>query len=205
MTKITQIDITLEKALLKNFLKREVYETYIEAVDFKRLLPNTKLLLTDYDAYYKLYPEASLIDLGVFYTHFAQDWHNKDIEQSDLEYYRDAVFPAIAACEEIEAEKCLLGLMQKTFESQIQSIGTDVNKLRECIEAHEAEIARFNKKEVNKSLKTATMIELEDMDKSKGIPWFLPSLRRNLVSLVKGQFVVVSADWGTGKSAFVLS
>jgi len=155
MTTIKAIDVTLEKALLKDFLNRETYEKYIEVVDFKRLLPNTKLLLQDYGIYYNLYPETKNIDLGVFYTHFAQDWHTKDMEQNDLEYYRDAVFPAIDSCEAMEAEKCLLGLMHKKFETQIQEIGTDVSKLREAIEAYEAETARFSQKEVNKALKTA--------------------------------------------------
>jgi len=207
MTKIKKIDTRLETALLKNMSDRGIYEQYHHLIDYKRLLPNTELLLSDYGKYYKAYPAASSVEFTSFYTHFAQEWHTTDLEQTDIDYYRDYVFPAIEECPTMDIDKCLLGLIEKQCVEDIDTLckkSLDVSKLLDIIDMFEAKkssITRTNDTELN----TIDTIDFKVLDKAEGIPWFLPSLQQNLMSITMGQYVLVVGDFGTGKSAFVVN
>lgn len=198
-------DTTIETILLKCLSIREQYNTYIEYVDLKAVLPTTKILLLDYKKYFDGY-EKNIIDFGEFYTCFSQEWHSSDMEQSDYDYFKDWVFPAILNCEETHTENCLNNLIKKQYtEKLITSIKNDFNleQINEILTKYEESTKGITNKENN--LKTASLIDLEQMDDFKGIPWFLPSFQKSMISLLNGQLIVVSADWGTGKSAFVIS
>lgn len=207
MTVIHPKDVAIETTLLANLQKRENYEQYIRHIDFKRVLPNTSLLLKDYHKYFELYPDRQEIVFDEFYTHFTQNWHSKDMEIADVEYYRDYVFPAITNCEEKDVEKALLGLKEKQYIETLNSYtskGMDVTKIRQLADDYEKEISNFQNA-VDKTIHTVETVDFQVLDKTNGIPWFLPTLQNGLMSITAGQFIVVVGDYGTGKSAFVIS
>lgn len=207
MTTIQPKDIILESALLSTMSRKQNFTVYANSVDHKRLLPATSLLLIDYKKYFDLFPEHEIIDFGQFQTQFTQNWHNKDLDLLDIEYYRDYVFPAISKMEAVDNDQCLLGLMHKQTAEELSEVATtkfDVTLLRDILDKYEQKqqlIIRTNDADVY----TMENVDFNVLDKAEGIPYFLPSLQAGLGSLVKGQFVVVSADYGTGKTAFVLS
>jgi len=206
MTILKAINPVLETTLLKNLSVEVVYSKYIQYIDYKRLLPTTKILLEDYQRYFNLYPNHTMVDWGHFYTQFAQNWHLKDMEQSDIDYYRDYVFPAIENCAELEIDKCLLGITKKLAEEEIAECMTkdfDIHRLRSIIDLYETNIDNIDMK-VDKTVHTIENENFDTLDKTNGIPWFLPSLQQNLMSITAGQFIIVSADFGTGKTAFVV-
>lgn len=207
MTVIQPKDITLETALLKTMTCKQNFTTYVNSVDHNRVLPTTKLLLTDYNKYFTLFPDHETIDFGQFQTQFTQNWHNKDLDILDIEYYRDYVFPAIQKYDNPDTEHCLLGLMHKqTAEklSEVANTSFDVGTLRGILDDYEHRQSVIIRT-CDKDVFTMQNVDFDILDKSSGIPYFLPSIQAGLGSLVKGQFVVVSADYGTGKSAFVIS
>ncbi len=205
MTTIQPKDIILESALLSTMSHRENFTLYVNSIDKKRLLPATSLLLTDYEKYFKLFPDHEIVDFGQFQTQFTQNWHNKDLDQLDIEYYRDYVFPAIQKAE--GTEHCLLGLMNKQTTEAIHDICMnqfDVDLIRHQLDEHENKQQLIILENDNDAI-TSSTVDLSVLDKSSGIPYFLPSLQANLGGLIQGQFVVVSADSNTGKSAFCIS
>ncbi len=205
MTVIQPRDIVLESALLSTMSHRENFTLYVNSIDKKRLLPATSLLLTDYEKYFKLFPEHNTVDFGQFQTQFTQNWHNKDLDQLDIEYYRDYVFPAIQKAE--GTEHCLLGLMNKQTTEAIHDICInyfDVDLIRHQLDEHESKQQLILLDHDNEAI-TASTVDLSVLDKTNGIPYFLPSLQASLGGLIQGQFVVVSADSNTGKSAFCIS
>jgi len=171
------------------------------------VLPTTKLLLADYARYFELYKEHDTVDFGQFQTQFTQNWHNKDLDVLDIEYYRDYVFPAISKVESGNSEECLLGLMHKQTAEELSEVANnkfDVTKLREILAKYE-EREQLIFLDNDKEAITAENVDLEVLDKNQGIPYFLPSLQESMGGIIQGQFVVVSADSNTGKSAFVIS
>lgn len=190
--------------------KRHNYEMYIDVLDKTVLLNNTLLLLRDYEQYFQKYKKKDEVDWGVFYTHFSQDWHSKDLDLHDVEYYRDYVFTAIAKADGEEVQQCLMSLTDKAYKEKIRNAIAnelnieELNKISHEYEAHKAMIAGESVIEEKDGYNIKT-VDFSVLDKSQGIPWFLPTLQNNLGSLVKGQFAVIAADKGTGKSAFVIS
>jgi len=197
----------VEAALLKAMTRRENYATYNQYVDYKRVLEPTALLLKDYKKYYDLYPERNEIDLNVFYTQFSQHWHTTDLENESIAYFRDYVIPAVSAVDSTDVDRCLIGFIEKQTADELNRVSSkafDLEKLREILGNHEKlynEILKTTDLEVQ----TMSTVDFNVLDKTEGLPWWLPTLQEGIGSLVKGQLVVVSADSGTGKSAAMVS
>lgn len=175
-------------------------------VDVKRLLPNTALVLRDYDKYFKLYKHEE-IDWNLFYTQFSQNWHEGELESSDIEYYKDAVFTAIANSDADDADKALLGIIQREYAEEVSKACTqsiDVSKLRQIIDMYEDKVNKISRI-ADKDVHTIDSVDFEVLDKKSALEWFLPSLQHSLLGISEGQFIIVSADYGTGKSAFVIN
>lgn len=207
-TIIKQVDVAIESSLLKAFSVADNYTKYIDFVDFKRVLPSTSLLLNDFGKYFELYPKESIIDWGQFSTQFGQNWHSKDLSQYDVDYYKDHVFPAVAKNATTEADKALLGLIEKkAIEDLTNSLQKGINdeELSGIIESYFNKKTQISPLGVSSKIKTMFDMDFSVLDKSEGIPWFLPSLQNSLMSITRGQLVVVSGDTGSGKSAFVAS
>lgn len=202
MTTVITADVIIEAALLKTFAIKTNYDSYLHLVDSKRLQPTTNIMLEAYKKYYSQFANHEQIDFGLFYTQFAQNWHI-DLPAEQIEYYREHVLPAVLNSEIENVESCILGLLKKkTFDDVAKC--TDIEKLKTLIEEFETK-ANSLSHDIDEDVTKIDNVDFEELDKANGIPYFLPALQSGLGSLVKGQFVVVSADYGTGKSAFVIS
>lgn len=200
MKKVEKIDVKIETALLKTLQDREKYDKYISQVNLKKVLPNTKLLLEDYAKYFELYKQDTTIDFDKFYSHFSQFWHQNDekFTLQDLEYYRDYVFPAVNSFVVDESEPVLKALEEKLYKEELETAllsGQSPDKLQDIINKY---LEKANKED-DVDIHTVENCDFDVLDKSNGIPWFLPSLQAGLMSLSDGQFVIVAADFGTGK------
>src|ERR1700748_1848074 len=111
MQKIKPIDVNLEASLLNVMSHRDNYEKYIEHIDLKRVLPNTSILLKDYKKYFDIYKDQKAINFGDFFTHFSQNWHTRDLEAHDIDYYRDYVFPTILSIKDGAVEDTINTLL----------------------------------------------------------------------------------------------
>lgn len=209
-TELVSPDTTLEASLLKVFAVREQYNTFMSQIDVKRLLQNTELLLKDYGKYFDLYKDHASIDFGLFYTQFSQDWHINSLTTDQIEYYRDYVFPAIKAAQPESVESCLISLIkQKTLED-LSNNTSELNpsKIKELLDDFERKMSMFSDKSGPENDPDAVLvqdIDLNSLDKSKGIPQCLPELQKSLGGLVKGEFNLVAAATNAGKSAFCIS
>ncbi len=208
--KIEKPDTAVESALLKALAFRKNYEQYAKDVDLRRVLPTTAVLIKDFGHYYTLFPTHSVVNWGIFYTQFGQNWHVDDMTQQDIEYYRDYVLPAIEPKDEDagEIEKSLLGLLDKqTSESIKELLNTklDISKLQDAVDTYKENVMAIIPDSIDDRIKTMFDMDFSVLDKSEGIPWFLPSLQKSLLSITRGQLIVISGDTGSGKSAFIAS
>lgn len=203
---INREDVILESSLLKAMSVRKNLETFIDYIDVKRLLSNTALLLKDYKKYFDSF-EHDMIDWGVFTTQFSHQWHAKDMDEDDISYYRDTVIPLISKASDADVNNVLIGLLDRDYLTRVSNItnnGMDVTLLQDLLIEYTQQKEKYQKS-VDSEAFSIDKVDFEILDKEKGIPWFLPTLQQGLGSLVQGQFVVVSADYGAGKSAFVIS
>lgn len=206
MKKIREEHLAVETALLKALQTRENYNKYISQIDLKKVLPNTKLLLNDYTKYFDTYKEHAQIDFDLFYTDFSQFWHQNDsnFTTQDVEYYRDYVFPAVNSFELKEDSNVIQALNKKLLSEEIENCinnGVDTSKIQTLIDEYNKKISTADDSDVH----TVENVNFDVLDKANGIPWFLPTLQQGLMSISDGQFIIVAADSGTGKSAFVIS
>ena len=204
---ITPPDTKLESGILGCLSHRENWDLYSTYADNKRLLPNTVVLLQDYKKYFETYKDHESIDWGVFYTAFSQVWHEKDLEDQEIDYYKTYVFPAIQAADSTAVNECLLKLIERSTLQTLKDIeGLDPDRIADVLADFESKkLALGGEEKKEEEGDNIFSLDFSVLDKSKGIPLFLPSLQASLGSLVLGQFIVVAADIGTGKSAFVIS
>lgn len=204
---VKETEVQIEISLLKAMSNRDNYEAYSESINRKRLYEATEVLLDDYGKYFELYKDHKEIDFKLFYVQFSQSWHNNDLDNEDINYYRDYVIPAITKADPQEVSTSILGLMQKQTLEEINKSSKktfDIEKISSILEEYRIKQSNVIT-EYDDDCYTIDNIDFAVLEKQNGIPYFLPSLQAGLGSLTKGQFIVVSADYGAGKSAFVLS
>lgn len=198
---ITQDDITLEASLLKALAIKKNYDQFSKTLDTKRLIPATSGLLKDYARYYEQYNAD--INWEVFYTDFVHNWHKKDLDESDITYYRETVFPLI---QNSRTENVFTQLLQKEAAGKIQELteSGDFVQIQDVLSSLNNQLS-VHQKDNNDSVFKLGKLDLTTLDTSNGLKWFLPALQAGLGSHMPGQFVVVAADSDTGKSAFCIS
>lgn len=198
---ITADDISLEASLLKALSIKKNYDQFIGTLDTKRLIPATAGLLKDYARYYEIYNND--IEWDTFYTDFVHNWHKKDLDESDITYYRETVFPLIR---DSSIENVFTQLLQKEATTKIQEL-TEAGKLDEIQDVLiglQNELNVYQKGNDDGIFKLGGL-DLSVLDNSNGLSWFLPALQAGLGSHSAGQFIVVAADSNVGKSAFCIS
>jgi hypothetical protein len=207
--KIKPQDVALESTLLAIMSSYVNYMTYNDAIDYSRLLPNTQLLLKDYKRYYNQNLELDAaaavywhIDWGDFYTLFSQEWHRKDMDENDIAYYRDVVFPMIQKVENADAEACIQGLRQRAFEQRVKET-TDCTELKSIIDEYEN--SRLQSTAVETEGYNINTMDFTLLSKADGIEWVLPSLQASLGSLTAGELTLFVADTNTGKGLLVVA
>lgn len=200
---IKQENIILEAKLLKLLSHKKYFEQFVPYLDEKRLIPITAKLLKDYQKWYDKHNTD--IDFSSFYSEFSMNWHATDLDETDLAYYRETVFPLIQNQEidkttllallEREASEKIQRIVDKGFDSeQINLVTLELEKQKQTLgDKHDDEVFSISG------------LDVSVLDSSSGLPWFLPSLQAGLQSHMPGQFVVVAADSDTGKSAFCIS
>lgn len=202
MKKNKQEDISLEASLLKALAIKDNYDKFINVLDKKRLIKNTSDLLLDYKLYYEQYNED--INWSTFYTEFAHNWHKRDMDEHDLAYYRETVFPLVQ--NSIVDDNVFVALLEREASVKIETIiakGIDQNKINTVLKDLEAKKAIYSK-DVSGMLRM-TDVSLEGLDNTGGITWCLPALQAGLGSLMPGQFILLSADSSVGKSGLAIT
>lgn len=204
MKKIQLKDIQLEASLLKALALKDNYNSFINILDSKRLINITAGLLKDYKKYYDKYKEN--INWSTFYAEFAYNWHNKDMDEHDLAYYRETVFPLIQNAE--VSDSVYTALLEREASKKIEDViskGINQHEIHEILTKLEEQKAVYCKDKRDEDVFSLASVDCSVLDPSNGLTWFLPSLQASLNSHMPGQFVVVAADSDTGKSAFCIS
>ncbi len=200
---ITQQDIELEAALLKSLANKNNYTQFIKVLDTKKLIPITNSLLSDYKKYYDKYDND--IDWEVFHTEFTQNWHKKDLDGQDMEYYNQTVFPLIRNA--VVKDNLMTSLLERQATvSILESVdmGFSEEEIEDILKDFKEKRSSFSPKEDEDVFKLGRL-DLSVLDSSSGLTWALPALQAGLGSLMSGQFIVVAADSGAGKSAFCIT
>jgi len=200
---IKQEDITLEASLLKSMSIKKNFDKFYNVLNHKRLIPVTNVMLNDYKKYYEKYNED--INWELFHNEFTQNWHSKDFDEQDIIYYRDTVFPLISNSE--IGNSLYTSLLEREAIVKINEIvenGFCHNKIEEVVTSLKDQLQIYQKSSDEDVFKLSN-VDLSKLDTSNGLTWFLPALQAGINSLMPGQFILVSADSGAGKSAFCVS
>lgn len=203
MSQIKLEDITLEAGILKLLSQMHNFRQFNEIIDHKRLIPTTAFLLKDYARYFEKYNED--INFEVFYNDFCLNWHKKDLDERDLTYYRDTVFPMIQ--EAPVSMNVLFTLIEREAANKLLDVidsGFNYDDVHKVLDEYAQTRDKYMGTKDEDIFKLSEQ-DLTELDSSNGLPWFLPSLQAGLDSHMPGQFVVVAADSDTGKSAFCIS
>lgn len=195
---------TLEKNLLQVMSDRNTYEYYYQYLKDMRLIPTTYVLLRDYDKYFKQYPKHEKIDFDVFSTHFMTEWHQVDMTSEDLEFYSNTVIPKLKDNPDEDYESILLGLMGKDALDKINSQEFDLDKIEEILADYKEKKSSIVSS-VDEDLFTIDDVDFSIVNPADGLPWPVDCLNQHLGGLVQGQFVVVGAVSGAGKTAFSIT
>lgn len=199
--------VTMEATLLKALSKKEYYDHYWGYVNHHILAVETTTIGKDYKKYYEIYPDHKDIQWDLFSNQFSTSWHNRDLSDSDINHYCDYVIPEIVKSNGEDVESVLLGVMGKELLEKIDICteqGVDIAKIRSLVDEYENKYNNIVKLE-DKDCFHLDEIDYSILELQNGIPYFLPTLQRSLGGLMPGNFVVVSADVNTGKSAFIIS
>jgi len=197
----TKDDITLEASLLKSLSIKKNFDKFYNILDRKKLIPITDRLLKHYGQYYEKYKTD--IDWNLFYTEFTQNMSN-DLDKDDIQYYRETVIPLIQ--NSVLPESLYVSLLEREASSSIlehMQKGFDIHQIETIIKEHKEQVSGYQSKD--EDVFKLSDIDLSVLDSSNGLTWFLPSLQSSISSHMPGQFVLVSADSGAGKSAFCIS
>jgi KaiC/GvpD/RAD55 family RecA-like ATPase len=195
-------NLAIESALLNIMSKRQNYEEYIQYVDMKGVFKDTALILKDYGEYYKLYPNHSSIDLGLFATHFFQEWHTK-LDDTEKNYYKESVFKAVAV-ECSDNKKVVSGLLKKQMQRELEN-SKSVDNAQHIFSEYEQKINSLYGDELHTQMYWVGDIDFSPLDKSGGIPHCIKNLQEALGGMVRGEFVLVTADNNVGKSAMCVA
>lgn len=193
--------VLLESSLLKLLSKRNVFDNYYDVLDKKSLLSTTEQILKSYASYFDDHTDTNEIDFGDLYSYVAAYMDDRD-------YYLNDVVPKIQSATSESMDVVLANVLKMKTESTLKSLlesgRFNPDEIRDILDVHDTKYNKLIKK-FDEELITASTVNMDVLDKTEGITWFLPTLQDSLGSLVMGQLVVVSADVGTGKSAFVVS
>lgn len=199
---ITPEDISLEASLLKSLAVKKNYDKFYKVLDTKKLIPITDRLLKNYSKYYEKYNED--IDWDTFYTEFTQNMSN-DLDKDDISYYRETVFPLVQNAE--IKDSLYTALLEREASSKIEHViqsGFCHEKIHEIVTSLKTQLQIY-RKDSDDSIFKLDSIDLSALNTDNGLTWFLPALQAGINSHMPGQFVLVSADSGAGKSAFCIS
>lgn len=195
-------DIQLEASLLKALAIKNVYNKFVGVLDHKRLIPTTAILLKDYKTYYEQYDKD--IDWGVFYTEFAHNWHTRDMDEHDLVYYRETVFPLIQ--QSIVDDNVYTALLEREATAKLEAIianGMDQTKIQAVLKTLDEQKQIYGQED--RGMLRMTEVSLEGLDNTGGLTWCLPSLQDGLGSIMPGQFILLAADSNVGKSGLAIT
>lgn len=195
-----------ETDLLRIMSKRKTFEEHYKYLDKKRLIKQTRNLLQDFNKYFEAYSD-DVIDRTKFYTQFSQNWHGTDLDNEEVEYYKEHVFPDIFDGRETPDDKSIiLGLIKKTYVEKLKSLvekDFSSTKIVEVLDSYNAKIANYE------TVKDPYLTELTDLSpdeitKTGGINWDIYKLQQALGAIVRGELIVFTGDTNSGKSTAMI-
>jgi hypothetical protein len=199
---------TLEKNLLHALANQEIYRSYRKYLPKRgRLLPTTSLLLRDYSRYFDVYPNHEKIDFEEFSSLFVTTWHSNDLVDEELTFYIENILPRLSEPPEMDYAHSLVGLFTTQMLEELHKVeekGIDPEAAQKIIDDYQRKYEAVMGTD-DEELKSPLDFEYEDGDYSSAIPYYLPTLQKELHGMLQGMLVVVNAASGAGKSAFVIS
>lgn len=197
--------ISIEQNLLKALSNKSNYKRYFQYINLNNLLPETALVLNDFEKYYDIYDHED-INHTTFISHFTTSWHGNEMPTEDIEVFTKQI-KQLSKVEDTEAEKALLGLVNNEFIQKINKIAEkdftdeDIKKAFDNYKTKRSNIVA----DYDDDCCTVFDIDFTEIDKDLGLPYFLPELQEALGGMTKDSSVIVNAASGLGKTMFVIS
>lgn len=202
--------MSLDITTLKLLKTRERYNRLAANVPRQALDPSVGVLLDDFGAFFKEFPDAQRIDPGVFYLWFRGFKHpglkdeaatvfkgviNQITEDIDPSLEQGLLERLVAAGSAYQITKLIEAFQngdEVDLRSGLEQIGDEYD-------------AQINRKVRNPQVLDAIEDLLEQEKDDTGLHWRLPSLNRSIKPLVGGDFVVIAGRPDKGKTTLISS
>lgn len=191
--------------LLKALSNRSIYDKYVQSIPVTALEYETSRVIKAYESYYATFP-AEEIDFEVFQSWFHLSLY-PDMTESELLIY-NAIFNRVHKQElNLEYENIFVGLQERLLQRKIVELcdsNFDIEKVKDMIEKHQKAVGTINDLSATRTDNSLDNL-LDSIDRSGGLKFRLLGLQEGLTSLIKGDFGIIAASVGCGKTALAIS
>lgn len=193
--------MSAHQSLLKLMLNRKNYESYISCVKVGILSEEERILLNDFGDFYKTHKDINEINIEDFVSWFSHCKH-KTFSDDALSIYT-ILLNRLDKCNPDVLQDVLQSLNKEYYTQRIQEHlekGFSEDYLKTLLD-------EYNKSVENKDLEAFVVQdnfqELFNKDVLlNGYKWFLDCLNKSVGPLNKGDFGIVAAHTGQGKTSF---
>ena len=196
------MDIT-DRTLLKLLSSRENIENYIDYVKLNALTEEAKVIIEDYQAYFKEF-DHSEIDFEQFPDWFHQCRH-PELRDAEHKIYTK-IFKKIPTTKSETGDAIIRHYQQEAAWKQLELIkreqGFDSQEFSDVLTEYEA---RQNTTETQGHVVNDITRIVDAVDRSQGLKWRLNCLNHATRGLITGDFIIVAAYVDTGKTTFSAS
>jgi replicative DNA helicase len=202
--------MSLDITVLRLLKYRERYERLARNVPPKALDTRTKIVLDDFGAFFREFPNATKIEPGSFMLWF------KGFRHPTLKDEAAAIFTEVIKSSMDDVDPDIeAGLMERLVAADTAvrvaellekwTAGDEVDLYTEL----RANVERFEQ-QVDRKVKNPQVLDaiedlLKDEENDTGLHWRLPCINRHIKPLRAGDFVVVAARPDKGKTSFAAS
>lgn len=195
-----------ELCLLKVFSKQTIYEKFGEYVQNKLLDYHIKVLLADYEEFFKLF-NRDIEDFSEFYVWFSQTRH-PNIPEATAIIYKE-MLTKLETMEVGIAEEIIKEFQKRHLANELEQhfkIGFNLEFIQEKIDSYRRDIANLSSLDDDEDMVKYELNDLfKGLDRSNGLKWRLDFLSEAIGPLQRGHLIIVAAYTGTGKTAFAVS
>ena len=191
--------------LLKFFSIRENFDSYFEYINLDILPSESAVILRDYERYFQSDTTSAVIDFDKFSALFTVEWHT-GYNEAKHDTFR-MLINEVSSYPEDKVKDVLPAFLAAECKSKIESVwekSFDSDAIKEIIEEYENKMSSVRGAEDPDAF-TFEDVDLASIQKERGFPWCLAGLQSKLGNLTLGNFTVVCATVGSGKTAFCLT
>lgn len=187
--------------LFNIFLNKEIYEKYFPYINRNSVTKQGEVLLDDIAEYFSTHPDIGVISITEFIFWFHSCRH-PDMSKENRLIYDEYFFKKLTEIEQYSINDIIEYYEKRAVFDKIEKIIEDNGSLEQVESLCKVKkIVNFKDLYLPMGLNDI----LTEPDRKSGLNWRLNILNKKLGGIIIGDFIVVAAQPGIGKTAFLSS